>query len=441
MHRNCPTITGGARFGKHARKKLRIAVIGAGVAGTTTAWELTRTGHQVTVFDKATGIAEGASFASPGWIGNAGLTGWDNASPQWPSIGPRGITASPGWWRQAGGFRWLALKKRLSTDAAKSDECAIGHKLAALTSNRVRESLSQPGNEIERSQGIMMLFRTSADLGAYKSGLLRLAEQQVKVHELDAQAAKKLEPGLSDELLPYQRWWLPEDEIINGRQWLSLLKADALRNGCIFQMSEQVTAIKPNGELTTLHIRSTQPYTLHFDMVIVCAGHQANDLLAPIGISNLPLLNMNQCVLSAQVREHHFAPVSGVFDASRRISISRTGQRLRVSSSQGIWPGQNPQPIFDQLYQVLNDWFPGSASLHGVQSCTQTWQTTNSFTPDGLPVVGPTSFPNIWLNTGYGSTGWTHAPGVANLLAVHFAHHKHPDSSELLLKLSSDRFE
>jgi D-amino-acid dehydrogenase len=38
-------------------------------------------------------------------------------------------------------------------------------------------------------------------------------------------------------------------------------------------------------------------------------------------------------------------------------------------------------------------------------------------TPDGTPIVGPTAFPNLWLNTGHGTLGWTMACGSAKLLA------------------------
>jgi D-amino-acid dehydrogenase len=38
-------------------------------------------------------------------------------------------------------------------------------------------------------------------------------------------------------------------------------------------------------------------------------------------------------------------------------------------------------------------------------------------TPDGTPIVGPTGFPNLWLNTGHGTLGWTMACGSAKLLA------------------------
>jgi len=415
--------------------KLRVAVIGAGVAGIATAWELTTDGHTVSVFDKTGGIAEGASFASPGWVGMAGLTGWDSVSPTWPKVGPAGLTTSASWWGRSGARRWLCAMKQHSTPPQQATLFATSLDLATLSADRLRQTLSQPGVDVERSQGVMVLMRSEADAAPYAAGLQRLKGREVKVVELDSAGAKKLEPGLSDDTVPVARWWLPEDEIINGRQWLSLLKTDAMRRGCVFQMSTSVISLHAGGRLT-LQTGSQTCQERVFDAVVVCAGHQGAALLADVGLT-LPLLNMNQCVLSAPIRDPHFAPLSGVFDARHRISITRTGQRIRASSATGIWPGQDAEPVFKQLYQVLNDWFPGSASLHGVQSCAQAWQTTCAFTPDSLPLVGASGLSKIWLNLGFGAKGWTHAPGAARLMANLL---KGGPASEQMTGLAPSRF-
>jgi D-amino-acid dehydrogenase len=38
-------------------------------------------------------------------------------------------------------------------------------------------------------------------------------------------------------------------------------------------------------------------------------------------------------------------------------------------------------------------------------------------TPDGTPIVGHTAIPNLYLNTGHGTLGWTMSCGSAQLLA------------------------
>ena len=46
---------------------MKIAIVGAGVAGVTTAYELARHGHTVTVFERRASAAEETSFA-PGAV-------------------------------------------------------------------------------------------------------------------------------------------------------------------------------------------------------------------------------------------------------------------------------------------------------------------------------------------------------------------------------------
>ncbi|MBY0235116.1 MAG: FAD-dependent oxidoreductase, partial [Burkholderiaceae bacterium] len=64
---------------------MRIAIIGAGIAGVTTAFELSARGHQVTVFDRCGSVAAEGSFANAGIVAPALALPW--ATPGWPSLG------------------------------------------------------------------------------------------------------------------------------------------------------------------------------------------------------------------------------------------------------------------------------------------------------------------------------------------------------------------
>ena len=55
---------------------MRIAVLGAGVAGVATAWQLLKDGHQVTVIDRASGPAEFTSYANAGLVAPGHSYAW-----------------------------------------------------------------------------------------------------------------------------------------------------------------------------------------------------------------------------------------------------------------------------------------------------------------------------------------------------------------------------
>ena len=66
---------------------MRVAVLGAGIAGVTTAWELLRDGYQVTLIDRGSDAANFTSFANAGLLAPGHAYAW--ASSRSPSAVPR----------------------------------------------------------------------------------------------------------------------------------------------------------------------------------------------------------------------------------------------------------------------------------------------------------------------------------------------------------------
>ena len=64
------------------------------------------------------------------------------------------------------------------------------------------------------------------------------------------------------------------------------------------------------------------------------------------------------------------------------------------------------------LEMVVNDLFPG-----GDVSRATFWTGLRPMTPDSTPIVGATRYPNLFLNTGHGTLGWTMACGSGKLIA------------------------
>jgi D-amino-acid dehydrogenase len=103
-------------------------------------------------------------------------------------------------------------------------------------------------------------------------------------------------------------------------------------------------------------------------------------------------------------------------DARHLVTISRTGSRVRVSGGAmlGGETRSRKAASLRQLYQTLDDWFPGAARVAQAQH----WQGESPTLPDGLPVIGPSGMEGVWLNLGHGSVGWTLSCGSAQLLTA-----------------------
>ncbi len=393
---------------------LRVAVIGAGVAGVTTAWELLNDGHHVEVFDGNSGMAEGASFASTGCVGPASMSAWDFTG--------HGLRASPStmlpppWARSLVGMGWLRQRKRHLASDLQNAVFDATHALGQLSVERISHSLKVLHQEVETAPGVLILLGTDEVRKSTRLGLEQLKRVQTPLFELDAGSVRSVEVALNPDRPLVGAIALPGDFVLNGRQWLALLKAEMSRMGAVFHLGCEVSQLTAQGQFLTSSASGGPPKVLQFDAVVVCAGHNAPKLLKPLGVE-WPLLVLNHCSVTAAVREPLNAPASAVIDAQQRIIITRTGQRMRAAAGEPLVPGAPAQAVFRRLYQVMEDWFPGASQLHGANALVQTWQASCTHTPDGLPLVGRTQHARIWMNASHGSRGWTVAPGAARMLA------------------------
>ena len=395
---------------------LKVAVIGAGAAGLTTAWELSKAGCQVDVIEASNGIAEWASFASTGYLGMSGLSAWDFSGLPPLKEGASSLLLPPPWARSVAGLTFLRQRLTHLSVSRQDGIFQACMALAQLNNERIDHFLLTAHQEVESLQGAVVAFRSDAERDAHRPGMERVKRAAVPVKELDSTQTFARDTSVNPGLPLTGSMELPADRVINGRQWLAHVKTDFLKIGGRLHTSHPVAGLTQDG---ILHVRSgaaeASPQALRFDAVVLCTATASTQLLKPLGIE-LPMLVLNHCAISAPIRESTHAPTAVWIDARERIVLSRTGQRLRASGGVVV-PGQSAQPVFKALYHAVEEWFPGAASLHGDRALVQNWQSSVGHTPDGLPLAGPTRHGRIWVNTGHGGRGWTLAAGAAKLLA------------------------
>ena len=102
-------------------------------------------------------------------------------------------------------------------------------------------------------------------------------------------------------------------------------------------------------------------------------------------------------------------------DEEHKIVYTRLGSRLRVAGTaelNGYSRELNPTRC-QALVRRLLDLFPGVAR----ESEARYWAGLRPSTPSNLPYVGRTRLANLFLDTGHGTLGWTHACGSGRALA------------------------
>ena len=397
---------------------MKLAVIGAGIIGITTAFELAADGHEVTVLERRGAAAEESSFANAGVVAPGYVTPWAAPGMPWKVFkhllsrhAPVKLGRHLGWRELAWMARWWLACKPASYAANRSHM----QQLALYSKERLQQLRANLNLEFDRSDGYMVLLRSLADSRLIQPSLQVLRDAGVAFAEIDAQAARKIEPALNPDTDFHGAIHLAQDEVGNCRQFALLLKGECQRRGVVFEFNQTVAKLVPSaGHRIDVHLTNGLA-PRRFDALVVCAGLDSATLLKPLGI-HLPMAAVYGYSVSANVKEHLDAPRSAVMDERFKVAISRLGNRVRVAGSAEL--GGHPTRIrpdsIKTLYKVLQDWFPGAA-VHS--SGVQVWKGARPMLPDGPPALGASGLPGIWLNVGHGSSGWALSCGSARLLA------------------------
>jgi len=400
---------------------MKIAIVGAGIVGVTTAYELAQDGHAVTVFEQRSAAAEEASFATGGLLAPGVLSPW--AAPgasQAPAYFGRAAAPRLGRALTLADLSWLRRWRRAARTCAKSGEplppLVALERLARYSHARLLRLADSLDLHFEHSPGTLLLLRTPRDAEALTPALKALRDAGSTIHEVDAETARSIEPGLSPSLPLAGALHLPDGLAGNCRQFALLLRQAAQQHGAQFHFNTRVARLSGSPASVQLDGEASAQA---FDAVVLCAGVQSAALLQPLG-QHLPLVALHGSSVSAPLREELHAPLGVVVDVHSQTTIARLGQRVRVSGGAELGRATDqarPQTL-NTLYRVLGECFPGGVSH---SSGVQVWRGARPMLPDGPPIVGPSAVPGLWLNLGHGASGWSLACGSASALADQMA--------------------
>lgn len=401
---------------------MNIAIVGAGIIGVTTAYELATQGHAVTVFERHGAAAEEASFATAGLIAPGYLGPWAPANAgaralqrlyqpherlrlRWP-FGLREL-------------RWMEAWRRAGDSTAWRERRQAMQHLAEASRQRLHELTMELELEYDCSPGLLVLLRSAREQRRFEGVPAQWEALSVRQQVLDAAGARMIEPALDPDRAMAAAIYLPDEGVANCRQVAQLLRRHAEALGVRFEFGTAVLPLdRASPALLRVGTGAQQPRSLSFDAVVVCAGAGSAQLLRPLGV-RLPIEQVWGHAVTAPIGEPFSAPRSAVLDEHHKVVISRLGDRVRVSGGAQLGgPRDQRDPeVIRRLYQVLQDWFPGAARLSGRNVTVQEWSGASPMLPDGAPVLGHGSVPGVWLNVAHAAHGWALAMGSARALA------------------------
>ena len=395
----------------------RVAVVGAGLAGVTTAYELAALGWQVQVFERGGSVAEQASFASSALL-----------SPFVPLLGDAPTPAPLAWrWR-----RWRAGRRGGNAPSTLAALSLLG----LARTDELRRSL---GLDDEAADGLLVALVDARRVAAAQARLDTWKAMGLAIELLDPEQARRREPGLNAEAPLAGALALAHGSVGNARLFAQQLRQQAQHLGAAFRFHTTVRAIAADGAGLTLRHEYTPPPeaptraaerdagdTLpqllgpqdeRFDAVVLCNGLDAPALLGQ-RLPGLKLAARHEASVTAPLRllEAHpdLGPKAGWVDPSRGLAVTRIGQRVRVTGDLAVTGRKGKHTAdFEALHRSLQHWFPGSVLHSQVQQGT----SRRALAADGLPLLGASGRPGLWLNLSPGGHGWGLACGAAQVLA------------------------
>jgi D-amino-acid dehydrogenase len=395
---------------------MKVLVLGAGVVGVTSAWYLAKSGHDVTVVDRNATAGMETSFANGGQISVSHAEPWANPSAPLKVL------------------KWLAredapLLFRLRPDLrqwlwglAFLRECTPGrtrHNIRQIVTLGLysRASLqalrAETGIEYDHlARGILHFYTSRRELDAAVGPARLMREHGCDIELIDSKRCIELEPALStvkDKIVGGS--WTPSDESGDAHKFTQALAALAARHGVKFRQGVVRKIVSEAGSISGVAL---QDEVLKADAYILSLGSYSPLFAAPLGI-RLAIYPAKGYSVTMPVADAGRAYTVSMTDDEYKLVFSRLGERLRIAGTaelNGYDTAINEVRCRAILRRTL-ELFPGA----GDAARAQFWAGLRPATPSNVPYIGATRYPNLFLNTGHGTLGWTHSCGSGRALA------------------------
>jgi len=396
---------------------MRVVILGAGIIGVTTAYYLARQGVEVEVLDRQREPGMETSFANAGELSYGMTSPW--AAPgvplkaiKWMFMRHRPLTIRP----QLSATMWAWCARMVANCNAAS--YALNKGRMVRISNYSRDVLPELLQEVPidfdlREQGTLQLFRKQQQLDASRADQDVLAQYDSPFEVLDRDGCIAVEPGLAhvaDKFVGGLR--LLSDRTGDCRKFTQALAAKAAELGVTFRYNVTIGGLVVEGD-RIVGVDTTDG-RVSGDRFVCAMGPYAPILLKQVGI-RLPIYPIKGYSITLPVTDSDAAPQSTIMDETFKVAITRLGDRIRVAGQAEI-SGYNTRlgsHATDAVRHVVSDLFPKGGDVGKAQG----WTGLRPMTPDGTPVLGPTRYRNLFLNTGHGTLGWTMACGSARIVA------------------------
>lgn len=401
---------------------MKVTVLGAGVTGITSAWFLHQAGHEVTVIDRQPGAGLETSFANGGQVSVSHAEPWANPGAPLKVL------------------KWLMredapLLFRLRPDL---NQWLWGLDfLRQCTPGRTRHNIKQMVNLGLYSRATLQQLRatTGIDYQQKTEGILHFYTSEKEYADAQAPAALMREYGCEldmktpDECIAIEpALAATRDRLVGGsmtasdesgdaHQFTAKLAALCASAGVEFLYNTRIVgARQEGGELAGVQIANADGIVseVQSDAYVMCLGAYSPQWARLLGQTLRIYPAKGYSVTLPVINEAASFNVS-LTDDEYKLVFSRLGKRLRIAGTAELG-GYNTELNLvrcEAIVRRVRQLFPEMTDGKNAQY----WTGLRPATPSNVPYIGAAKTRKLFLNTGHGTLGWTHACGSGAAIA------------------------
>jgi D-amino-acid dehydrogenase len=396
----------------------KIAVVGAGITGVTTAYALSKRGFEVTLYDRQRYAAMETSYANGGQLSASNAEVWNH----WATVAkglkwmftqqaPFLVHPAPTWHKLSWFAQFLAGIPRYRDNTVATVRMAIAareHLYAWAEEEGIAFDL--------RRQGILHIYRDQRGFERARAVTQVLAQGGLERRPVTPDEMRAIEPTLHGQY--YGGFYTQTDATGDIHKFTTGLAAAAQRHGAVTRYGAQVADVRADsgGATVTCSIDGHTMQERH-DAVVICAGSFSRALAARLGdhVNVYPVKGYSVTVQLDDAASQAAAPNASLLDDATKIVCSRLGpDRFRVAGT-AEFAGYN-RDIRAERIAPLMDWihqcFPQVETRRVIP-----WAGLRPVMPDMMPKVGQGRSPRVFYNTGHGHLGWTLSAATADMVA------------------------
>ena len=398
---------------------MKVVVLGAGVVGVASAWYLSQAGHEVTVIDRHGAAGMETSFANGGQISVSHAEPWANPTAPLKILKWLAREDAPLLFRLRPEMRqWLwglsFLRECLPARTRHNIRQILA--LGLYSRSSLQALRAETGIQYDQlSRGILHFYTSQRELDAAVEPARVMREHGCDVEMVSREQCLEIEPALAYANVVGGSW-SPTDESGDAHKFTQGLARLAAERGVKFRGARVLALAAEGGRVAGVRIERSDltEEVVQADAYLVCLGSYSPLFTRPLGIP-LNIYPAKGYSVTLPVVDAARAYTVSMTDDEYKLVFSRLGDRLRIAGTAELngYSTELKEVRCRVILRRVLQLFPGASD----PARAQYWTGLRPATPSNVPYIGATRYPNLYLNTGHGTLGWTHSCGSGRAIA------------------------